>query len=90
MASVLLRGVALGALLKVQKYNLIMHTLSQFGFFFFCLVFKTGPEKSFFTGRVIRRWKGLPRGLMESPALEIFKDVMHLVPWSSCRGGVWP
>lgn len=89
MASVLLRGVALGALLKVQKYNLIMHTLSQI-FFFVCLVFKTGHGKSLFTGRVIRRWKGLLRGLMESPALEIFKDVMHLVPWSSCRGGVWP
>lgn len=86
MASALLRGVALGALLKVQKYNLIMHMLSQI---FFCLVFKTGHEKSFFTGRVIGRWKGLPRGLMESPALEIFKDVTHLVLWSSCRGGVW-
>lgn len=50
MAAALLRDGTLRALLKVLKRDLTMQSLSQISF---SLVFKTGHEKNFFTGRVI-------------------------------------
>ncbi|KGL76353.1 hypothetical protein N309_02283, partial [Tinamus guttatus] len=35
--------------------------------------FNLHMRKSFFTVRVTEHWKRLPRGVVESPSLEIFK-----------------
>ncbi|KFV78208.1 hypothetical protein N308_04669, partial [Struthio camelus australis] len=35
--------------------------------------FHLSPRKNFFTVRVTEHWKRLPRGVVESPSLEIFK-----------------
>jgi len=47
--------------------------------------FHLNMRKNFFPLRVTEHWNRLPRGMMESPSLEIFKTRLDQVLCTCCR-----
>ena len=49
--------------------------------------FCTNMQRNFFTVRVMEHWNRLPRWVVDSPSLEIFKTCLCSLVWGTCFAG---